>query len=1377
MYAGSGRGSLEMKHIVKILVLMIAVFNTGLCIASADASLLNSSGTVNRPLSVDPTGLREGFSAVLYDNVNGLPTSEANAIAETGDGFIWIGSYAGLIRYDGNTFVRMDSTGGITSIKCLYVDSRDRLWIGTNDNGVAVMENGSLRSWGKLDGMTSSHTRDITEDSEGNIYVATNSGITVIDEEYNLTALDDLDIAGADMRILRTGSDGVLYGTTDSGDLMMIKDGELLSFISIQDNPLGGAGAIIPDPENPGMIYQEAADFGLYHVDLNEGFNILEKLDIEPLKYLLSMEFIEDKLWICAGNGVGVLSGGRFQLLDNLPLNNNVGHVMTDYLGNLWFTSSRQGVMKVVPNQFSDISERFNLPEQVVNSTCMHDGKLFVATDTGLIVLDENGPVSELPLKKAVTASGKELGESDLIKLLEEVRIRSIIRDSKDRLWISTWRANGLLCYDAGELTAFTEEDGLLSNNLRTVSEAGDGTILVALTGGLNLIKDGRVTGSFTKEDGIENTESLTVAEGFNGDAVIGSNGGGIYIVNGSDVLSINVEDGLPSDIVMRIRRDDKHNVLWIVASNALAYMTPDHKVTTIRQFPYPNNLDLYEASNGEIWVLSSNGIYVQKADELLANGDQNPVFYGVANGLTCLATANSYSELTAEGDLYIAGSTGICKVNIEKPFEDVNELKAVVPFVEADGEAVYPDASGAFIVPSDTHKLTVNSFVFNYSLSNPKVTYMLKGFDKSSVTVDRDDLLPVDYTNLSGGAYDFVMELKDSMGRGSKEVSVRIIKIKAFYEQIWFFILLGLFALTALTLAVRLYVRRRTLILERKQQAAREQFEETAEALASAIDAKDRYTNGHSRRVAEYSEKIAREAGKSEEECEKVYFAALLHDVGKIGVPLEILSKNGRLTDEEFERIKQHPVVGGQILSSIHNSPWLSVGARYHHERYNGKGYPEGLAGENIPEIARIIAVADAYDAMTSNRSYRNAIPQHIVREEVVKGIGTQFDPEFARIMIHMIDLDVEYRMRESMTGAGLSSENSLRCASLYNECTSGIIIRDSFTRIRLCSQPDDGVLYENSLPTLIVFDSLDGNVHPGEENNKNVLYFEYARIRLDGKVTEYNTRKSEVTVIDGETLLEPAHDNEPELGQRYIVEAVRIKDHMMIRLSDENRTIRIILALPDTTRFTYLAVGGENCFVHNIHVEVSEDKAAENTIPAIAEKISFITGCPEGDVPNIQVDNWCETYTEGILTGSALTLSFHSMSLPTARLVWHCPYISLYSAAGGDRSSEDYREYMLLRVNGEDWSSDEHADNTISIEHLDSFEGWETWKEKNRQGIDCTVKIKRENNRITITTENLGIAIKSVTTIHDDVKDIYAAITGDQCAITDVHVIREDR
>ncbi len=184
--------------------------------------------------------------------------------------------------------------------------------------------------------------------------------------------------------------------------------------------------------------------------------------------------------------------------------------------------------------------------------------------------------------------------------------------------------------------------------------------------------------------------------------------------------------------------------------------------------------------------------------------------------------------------------------------------------------------------------------------------------------------------------------------------------------------------------------------------------------SLAAAIDAKDTYTNGHSVRVAEYSREIARRAGFDSEAQRGIYITGLLHDVGKIGVPDAIINKKGKLDDEEYSIMKTHPQKGADILSNIKDMPELSVGARWHHERYDGKGYPEGLSGEDIPSEARIIAVADAYDAMTSHRSYRDILPQEVVRSEIVKGRGTQFDQAFADIMLEMIDEDKEYHMHE---------------------------------------------------------------------------------------------------------------------------------------------------------------------------------------------------------------------------------------------------------------------------------------------------------------------------------------------------------------------------
>ncbi len=183
---------------------------------------------------------------------------------------------------------------------------------------------------------------------------------------------------------------------------------------------------------------------------------------------------------------------------------------------------------------------------------------------------------------------------------------------------------------------------------------------------------------------------------------------------------------------------------------------------------------------------------------------------------------------------------------------------------------------------------------------------------------------------------------------------------------------------------------------------------------LAGAIDAKDTYTNGHSTRVAEYSKEIARRFGYSEKALEDIYMMGLLHDVGKIGVPDAVINKPARLSEDEFDVIKNHPVMGARILKTITEMPKLATGARWHHERYDGVGYPDGLSGTDIPEEARIIAVADAYDAMTSRRSYRDILSQDKVRQEIETGKGTQFDPVFADIMLSMMDEDPEYRMRE---------------------------------------------------------------------------------------------------------------------------------------------------------------------------------------------------------------------------------------------------------------------------------------------------------------------------------------------------------------------------
>jgi len=164
--------------------------------------------------------------------------------------------------------------------------------------------------------------------------------------------------------------------------------------------------------------------------------------------------------------------------------------------------------------------------------------------------------------------------------------------------------------------------------------------------------------------------------------------------------------------------------------------------------------------------------------------------------------------------------------------------------------------------------------------------------------------------------------------------------------------------------------------------------------ALAEAVDAKDEYTRGHSQRVAQYAKSIAEALGEDKGFIDLVYLTGTLHDVGKIGIPDHILKKDAKLTDEEFAIVKRHPDLGAKIVSQIPQLKDALPGVRWHHERWDGRGYPDGLAGENIPLLARILALADTFDAMTSDRPYRKGMPESVAIDEIVRNAGVQFDP-----------------------------------------------------------------------------------------------------------------------------------------------------------------------------------------------------------------------------------------------------------------------------------------------------------------------------------------------------------------------------------------------
>ena len=1305
-----------------------------------------------------------GYAVKLYNADNGLPTSEANCVMSSKEGYIWIGGYSGLIKYDGNTFERQDSSQGLTSINTIFEDSKGRLWVGTNDNGIICLDKTESTRYSYEDGLDSSSITSIAEDKNGNIIVGTKQGLFYFDEDMNIGQVGDFLNLNSYIVQLDEDIDGDIIGVTGNGMLFYIKDLKVTECFSSADIGTDIITAILSSPDTAGEIWFGTNAGCVYHGSFKDSFSNIEKMDIlfgndrthnsEPITRLL---YAGGRIWVTTNSRI-FYSDPRegFILLENSLLDGGIEHLTEDWEGNLWFTSRRQGVMKVSANKFQDLTGRAGLENKVVNTTCRRDELMYIGTDTGLQITNSKF--------KSVT--------NELTEYLADTRIRCIMLDNDNNLWLSTYTNDmGLICYTPyGKIISYTVDNGMPSNFIRCTCIAPDGAILAATNGGLAVIRDGKVDRIINEQNGLNNTVILTVEATEDGKYYLGSDGDGIYIVDGNKLQHIYHEDGLTSDVVLRIKEDKERGVIWIVTSNSIEYMQ-DGELHAVKNFPYTNNYDMYFDKTGNAWVLASNGIYVAKAADMIRKAGFEYSFYNVSNGLYSVPTGNSFSHLDDNGDLYIAGSRGVSIVNINEFFVQSSDIKFSLPFVESEGKRYYPDNSGIIRLPSTADNITIYAYAMSYKMHDPEIQYCLIGADNEPIIIKRSEMVPVRYTNLRGGNYEFEMDLLDSSNHEIRQkASFRIVKTKAFYEQWGFYLMIFALTLIVLSLLVRHYLNRKTEVFkiqEKEHERLKNFFEQTAAALVNAIDAKDKYTHGHSSRVAEYSKKIAEEAGKSEQECEEIYYAALLHDVGKIGIPGRIINKEGRLTDEEYDIIKHHPVLGAKILQGITEFPFLSIGASHHHERYDGKGYPDNLKGEEIPDIARIIAVADAYDAMTSKRSYRDPIPQDKVREELVKGIGAQFDPTYARIMLHLLDMDSDYEMKEHTDIEDMSGNNEFYISAHRSLVSDGIQLTPCMLSIEL-KVNREASSDEVPNPAMIIFDSLDGKYHDDDFEIKDLLYFEYGEAWFDGNYENVGCRKiisEKYKTEDGISLDEGV----------YRIEAVKKKDLALIRVIDNKLTIQYIMALPDSSRFVYLGFTGEHCSISDVMVGRSEEWIADDYIPRIAPEITFIDG-PSGDVPNVQLDGYRTDSTEGIPLKDGMSITFHTMSLPTSRLVWHCPFINIFSSDDGTVKGENFRDYSLMRLDGECWDGCEFCEVKSTVNMKDGFADWEAWKKLNKDGYDCTVTFEVRDKLITARTENAGITIECTSRILDDPENIYVALTGDQCAITNIRISLED-
>lgn len=932
----------------------------------------------------------DSYIQQVYNADDGLLCGHANDIVQTGDGILWIASYAGLYRYNGISFRQMNEFDSVKNANCLYVDNDGRLWIGTNDNGVVIADNekitGVLNSKQEL---PSDSVRSIVRNSDGDYYVGTSDDLAVVRLENGINVCNVIpEVRYA--QSISADKKGNVAAVTAEGKLYILKNGKLdYEIVPENNNILFSACSFNSD----GYLYAGTVDGSVIIYDIDKKAKIYNSIVCKNMSKINQIYFQNDIVWVLTDNGIGTIRDGVFSYEETGEFNSSIQKMIIDYQGNLWFASSRQGLLQYAKSPFVNLTSKYGVKSEVTNTTAIRGDYLYVGMDTGLSIINLSEGVAE---------------QNKLTALLDTVRVRCMMVDSNDNLWICSYGRglikvtpeNNIIEYDVGK-------------RIRVCVELADGRIVAGGDSGLVFIHS---DGDFTilpYDNELGASQVLSICELSDGRLFVGTDGNGIVQIENEKIVNhISKVQGLSSDVILRMVEDSDKGNMFIVTSNGISYMK-DNIISLMDNFPYSNNYDIVIDDDGELFVLSSAGIYVVERDRLVSGENLNYKLLNVKTGFSGALTANAWNALSKDKNLYLSSDRGVFMVNLDayKPDRVAYRLSVSKMRIDYDLIDIEPDVK--FSVMRNVKEIGFSIEVINYSLEELEIAYYLEGFDSKYRTVKQSLAGEIVYTDIPPGEYTFHLVIFDKeQGTIIEESKYRFSKEKEIYDNDWFIaymIIVGGVFIGGLTwYLTRTAVQRKLDIQQERLAFALKQVQmgnETILAIAKTVDAKDSLTSKHSQRVSDYSVLIAKKYGFSEKELENLRKAALLHDIGKIGIPDAILNKPSRLTNEEYSIMKTHATRGAEILKDFTLIEHVVEGAKYHHERYDGNGYPDGISKEEIPLYGRIISIADAFDAMTSNRVYRQKQDFDYVISELKKGRGTQFDPELTDIFLKIIE------------------------------------------------------------------------------------------------------------------------------------------------------------------------------------------------------------------------------------------------------------------------------------------------------------------------------------------------------------------------------------
>jgi len=751
--------------------------------------------------------------AVTYGRDDGLISAEINAIEQTGDGYIWAGSYSGLYRYNGSRFEQVYPDAQISSVIVLYEDSLGRLWIGTNDSGVAcyVPETGEIKLFTTENGLPANSIRSVCEDEEGYIYVSTTAQLCRIDSQDHIKVYDAFSDVTCVYSLLAMG-EGRIAGVTHNGVLFVL-DGENLLVTKQADVPGVSYTAVGGDQED-GLLVGSTTGL-LERMKFKDGrLYSLGEIRAEGISSVNAILYSGEGYFAVGDTGFGYADGnGQFEILSTDTFSSAVSDVMMDYQGNVWFSSTKQGILKLCEIPFTDIFKKAEVSSAAVNAMLISDGILYVGTDTGLLSLD--------------VVTSKQVAK-EFLSEFDGMRVRHIMEDSGGNLWVSTYGRDGLVeITKEGDLQFYRDGITVTGKRFRFTMELKNGDIMAASTDGISFLQNGREVKHLGVEDGLVVTQILSAVEKEDGTILAGSDGDGIYEIRDREIIGhIGAEDGLLSLVVLRIV--PYADGYLYVTSSGLYYDKEGEALRKLDNFPYNNNYDIYIADN-VAWVSSSAGIFVADIDKLLGGEDYNYVLLDHIWGLDTTLTANAWN--VSDGNLlYLCCTDGVQRVDTAAYHAyDQNYRICMDSFRSNDEEVSLSD--GVYRIPAGSGRIQITPAVLNFTASNPLIRLWMEGAQDSEQVSYQSEMTGMQFTGLPYGDYVMHVQVIDELNGGIlKEATFAVYKEAHFYERLYFKVFMGLLAAAAIAALAWLITRMSNMAVIRKQyeeiRAAKEEAE-----------------------------------------------------------------------------------------------------------------------------------------------------------------------------------------------------------------------------------------------------------------------------------------------------------------------------------------------------------------------------------------------------------------------------------------------------------------------------------------------------------------------------------------------------------------------